>query len=258
MIIKRPKDQQEFLNYYKNKIKYDSPSGFINIIKYIPPFMKADGFGFLGILAEDSKDGTLQCHICGQWFLNLSTHIGFIHNLTSKEYKDKFGLSYVTALKSKQMRLNQSKVMIELRKKNIVNRGKFEKNNIYAGNRKDKPKSIEDKNKKGTCDLQVTDKIMKLFIKLNKTPSLIELKDEYGFGIITLLRRRYGSYIEACKNFGLIPLFSNHNPKYSREYFINKRKESLKVLFSEIFDSNEQRAFYKHFKSFSELNEVIQ
>ncbi|MCR4261116.1 MAG: hypothetical protein NUV96_02190, partial [Candidatus Colwellbacteria bacterium] len=76
-----------------NTISYDSPSGTINISKWVPPFEPIKkGFGFVGVLAEDTGTGKLQCHICGQWYEVLTTHIFAKHKLTSSKYSQKFGL----------------------------------------------------------------------------------------------------------------------------------------------------------------------
>jgi len=234
-----------------NKIKYDSPSGFVNIGKYIPPFEKVKkGFGYKGVLVEDFKSGKLQCHICSKWFDQMAKHLQ-THNINSQEYKIKFGLSVSTALKTKKMRLRQSEVMVKLNKENpkCFNRsheGGFQKNNSYAGNRKNKPKSVETINKYGVCDLQINDRVLKLKEKLGKTPTLIDLKNEYGGGFISHIYKRYSSYISLCKENDLIPVFSNHNPKYSKAYFIEKglsAEPSIRIL-----TTNEGRALYKYFK----------
>lgn len=229
-----------------NKIKYDSPSGFVNIGKYIPPFEKVKkGYGYVGVVVEDCESGHLQCHICGGWFGVFNSHLKK-HKINSNEYKKMFGLSRSTALKSKKVRLRQSEIMIELRKgKKYQNC--FKKNNLFAGNRKGKPKSIETVNKYGVCDLQIMDRVMKLRDRLGKTPTLVDLKNEYGASFVFHLYKRYSSYITLCKENGLVPVFSSNNPKYSKEYFIQKglsAEPSIRIL-----TTNEEKALYRHFKS---------
>ena len=237
-------------------IKYDSPSGKVIIGKYIPPFEKNDiGFGFKGVILEDHASGKIQCYSCGKWFENLSTHIFFAHQLTASDYKRKFGLLQSTALKSKKMRLDQSKVMIKMRKSDAKHRYKFEKNNVFAGNRKDKPKAVESQNKFGVCDLQIMERLTDLAKDLKKTPTLIDIKERYGDGLIAIMSKRYGSYIKYCKDIGLDPNFSNFNPKYSKEYFIEKMLSNEASI--RIFTENELRALYKYFKSQSELKENV-
>ena len=229
------------------KIKYDSPSGFVHIGKYVPPFEKNDtGFGFKGVAVEDFESGKLQCSVCGEWFEQLPLHLKVKHNLSCKEYKIKFGLLLSTALKSKKMRLRQSEVMIKLRKSHPKHRMKFKRNNVFAGNRKGKPKAVESKNKYGVCDLQIMQKVIELRDELGKTPTLIDLKNRYGGTFIFHLYKKYNSYIKYCNQLGFNPNFSNHNPKYSREYFINKAKGKTPSI--RIFTVNEGRALYKYFK----------
>jgi len=229
------------------KIKYDSPSGFVHIGKYVPPFEKVEnGFGYNGVIVEDFKSGKLQCHICGEWFEQMAMHINHKHDLNGKEYKQKFGLLTSTALKSKKMRLTQSLIMQKLRGRNKSNRFKFEKKNLFAGNRKNKPKAVESRNKYGVCDLQIMQKVIELKKELGKTPTLTQLKDRYGGGFIFHLNKKYRSYVKYCYQIGLNPNYSNFNPKYSREYFIEKSMNKSPSI--RIFTINESRALYKYFK----------
>lgn len=247
-------------NYPKlksRKIKYNSPSGYALIGKYIPPFEKnATGYGFKGVLIEDSKSGKLQCSLCGEWFEQLPTHINATHEMTGEDYKKNFGLLQSTALKSKKLRLRQSVIMQELRKKYKQCNYKFVRNNQFAGNRKDNPKAVESQNKYGVCKLQLMERILELKKELGKTPTLTDLKDRYGSVIMTNLSQRFGSYIELCRDMELTPNNSNWNPKYSREYFIEKALSNDAEI--RIFTTNESRAFYKYFKGgIKELRKIV-
>ena len=165
-----PKITSKEINYL------NSPSGKVIIGKYIPPFEENEtGFGFKGVALEDKETGQLECCICGKWFKNLACHLRS-HKITASEYKKRFGLLQSTALKSRKMRLKQSEVMSDMRRKHKKHRMRFGKNNIWAGNRKGKPKADESKNKYGVCDLQIMEKVIELQKELGKTPTLIELK----------------------------------------------------------------------------------
>jgi hypothetical protein len=228
------------------KIRYNSPSGYVNIGKYIPPFERVEnGFGFHGLLVEDSTSGKLQCHICGRWFEQMSIHLKNIHSLNCKEYKIKFGLLQSTALKSKKMRLAQSKIMQKLRRKNKSNNFVFKRKNKFSGNRKNLSKALEHRNRFGVCDLQIMQKVIDLYKKLGKTPTLTDLSNEYGFSFVTTISKRYSSYIKYCYSIGLNPNYSNFNPKYSKQYFINKFKNKKPAL--RLLTTNESRALYKYF-----------
>lgn len=239
------------------KMKYSqSPSGYVFIGKYIPPFENnASGFGFKGVLMEDFKSGKIQCAECGEWFEQIHHFHLANHGITGSEYKKRYGLLQSTALKSKKLRLVHSKVMQNLRAKYKQCNYKFERNNVYAGNRKDKPKALEHQNKYGVCDLQVLDRIKELAQELGKTPTLTQLSERYGAGMMPLIHNRYGSYIKLLKENGITPNFSNFNPKYSREYFIEKFKDvepSHRLL-----TINEGRALYRFFKSIKELKNIV-
>ena len=95
-----------------------APSGFINIGKGEPPFMKVKGgYGFMGVIAEDVETGKLECHICGKWFAQLSTHITLGHRMDNcDQYRRDYGLFQGTALKSKRLRLIQSATIRKLQK----------------------------------------------------------------------------------------------------------------------------------------------
>lgn len=247
----------EYPQLTERKIKYDSPSGYAHIGKYVPPFEKNDtGFGFKGVVIEDFDSGKLQCSICGEWFEQMAQHLNHKHNLTSSEYKKQFGLLLSTALKSKIMRLKQSEVMIKMRKSHSKHRMRFKKNNEFAGNRKGTIRGVESKNKYGVCDLQIMQKVIELAKELGKTPTLIDLKERYGGGFIFHLNKRYGSYVKYCNQIGMNPCYSNFNPKYSREYFIEKAKGKTPSI--RIFTINESRALYKYFpKGINELREEV-
>jgi len=239
------------------KMKYPSPSGYVNIGKYIPPFEKVvNGFGFIGVVIEDYGSGKIMCNVCGKWFEQLPTHISHKHNLNAEEYKMKFGLLVSTALKSKKMRLAQSKIMQGMRASHPKHCYKFVKNNVWAGNRKDKPKAVESRNKYGVCDLQIAERIRNLAKELGKTPTLTDLSERYGAGFMTLLNSRYGSYVKLCHNIGLEANYSNFNPKYSREYFIEKASSNEPS--TRILTINEGRAFYRYFKGgIKELRKIV-
>lgn len=262
--------------YYKHTtlktIKYkDAPSGYINITKWIPPFRKVKkGFGFIGIVAEDIKSGLLQCHECGKWYQQLQTHIT-THKLNGKSYRTKFGLLSSTALKTKRIRLIHSKVCRASIKAGKMNKGNregygFQKGNKECANRKGIPKREESKNRHGVCDLQIMERIMELSRKLKRTPSLIDIKEEYGQGIISIMYLRYGSYIKYCRKIlKLTPCISSHNPKFKNDtqgrkhlieqgkisYKKNKLwKKGTKMTITTLFKKESKEAYYvgKYFK----------
>lgn len=186
-------------------LEYSSPSGKIVISKYVPPFKEVEkGFGFYGIIAEDLESGRLQCHICGNWFKHFGSHLKNKHNISSKEYKDRFGLLSRTALVCKEGRVRQSKVMSEVKKRyttfGIKTRYRKGHNNSNNNREKGTPLKEEKRNELGVCDLQIATKILFLWKKLEKRPTLSELNDFYGSTFVETMRKRYGSYLRYCEN----------------------------------------------------------
>ena len=266
---------------YPNKtlkvLKYaEAPSGKININKWEPPFVEVKkGHGFLGVLAEDVKTGELQCHICGKWFPQLSTHITLGHGMENcDEYKTKFGLFQGTALKSKKLRLIQSRTIRKLQREGRMALGnnlgtspfKKGKKNKYSANRKGWVKPAENANRYGRCDLQIMTKILALSKKMKgKTPSLVDIKNEYGGGIISIMHSRYGSYIKYCReSLKLKPLRSAQNPwtrKEWKEYLIKVGLEGMKkgnpMTVKGLLPTNEQRYIYRYFKGFKDYQKQL-
>lgn len=227
----------------------EAPSGYILTTKWEPPYVMASGHGYQGVLAQDSLEKTLQCHLCGQWFKNLPPHISQSHGVRAAEYKRQFGLSQATALSIIEIRSKQSETMKKLNKLNPAATSGFTRGNIHAGNRKGHKKSAEWENKYGICEKQIMDKVLKLADKMGTTPSLIDMTMEYGSTVSYHIRRKFQSYISLCRRLKLIPVYSSRNPKYSRQYFINKIMEApIEMPIKDILSSNEDRAMYRYFK----------
>lgn len=262
----------------KTRIAYKSaPSGYINIDKWEPPFMKVeDGYGYVGVIAEDFETGKLQCHMCGKWFEQLSTHIISVHRMDNcNQYRKDFGLFQGTALKSKRLRLIQSKTIQKLQKEgrmqvgNNLGKSPFKKGkaNKYAANRKGWKKPIEGANRYGRCDLQIMTKIIELSRELGRTPSLVDIKEKYGGGIISVMHSRYGSYINYCRQYlKMKPCYSSLNPKFGskkrwREHLIKIGKESIKagnpITTNGLLPMNESRYVYRWFRNWGDYKKHL-
>lgn len=258
----------EYPQTKQKTISYDSPSGFINIGKWVPPFEPVvGGFGYVGVLAEDSVSGKLQCHECGGWYELLSAHAAAAHGLINGKYQEKYGLSRSTALKCMRVRKIQSAVIQKLQREgkmavgNNLGKSPIVKGNKYAANRKGKPKSVETQNKHGVCDVQMADRITQLATKLGRTPSLTEVIDEYGGGTASIIHSRYGSYITYVKKLGMTPLTSSYNPKHSRESLIQSGMNGVlnggKLLAKKILTQSEQRKVYQIFGSWGAWKKAV-
>jgi hypothetical protein len=61
-------------------------------------------FGTFGVLLEDPDGETVQCHVCGDWFILLGTHANHAHGLTAAAYRRAFGLYKSAPLASSRFR----------------------------------------------------------------------------------------------------------------------------------------------------------
>ncbi len=59
-------------------------------------------FGELGVLIDDGEK--VQCHICGQYFRALGSHIRNSHGIRAAEYKETFGLNRGQSIISEKTR----------------------------------------------------------------------------------------------------------------------------------------------------------
>lgn len=247
-----------------NTIKYpDAPSGYINIGKWEPPFAPVKrGFGFIGVLAEDKASGKLQCHKCGKWYEQLCTHILKHGYESGNEYRKDFGLLVGTALKSRRIRLVHSKTCSESIKKGKMNDGNnfikgeptFKKGNKYASNRKGIKKAAESANKYGVCDLQIMTKIINLSKRLGKTPTLIDIKKEYGQSLLSVMFQRYGSYIKYCKQYlKKQPNWSTHNPKPNKLWKKELENKAIELNKKKISISDKKKGLIMQSRKITEL-----
>ena len=141
---------------------------------YKEPLRKVEnGFGYMGAISL-SKDGRIQCHICGELFDNLSFHVKTHSKITVREYKEKFGLSMSTSLVSESVRQKMKEKMFEI---NARHKDGFfaemSRKGVLArkGKRTSRRESLEKKNLKGTCPDQLLEKIRECATALGYTPS---------------------------------------------------------------------------------------
>lgn len=71
--------------------------GFEKIPEYMLPDLERikDGYGFYGILLYDPVLNQVQCHICGEWFIQLGLHSYYSHGTDADDYKAEFELGAV-------------------------------------------------------------------------------------------------------------------------------------------------------------------
>jgi hypothetical protein len=71
-------------------------------------------FGRFGVLAAAPDGDTVQCHVCGDWFVLLGSHANVTHGLGADGYRRAFGLRKSTALASISYRVKRRQLSAQL------------------------------------------------------------------------------------------------------------------------------------------------
>ena len=183
----------------KTIIEYeDAPSGSVCFYNYKEPLIRFDnGFGYLGAVVFDESSDKVQCHFCGEWYIALGNHIHKEHNMNAEDYKRIVGLSRNTALIGEKMRAKLIASGLKKRMKNLRPGGKHSeatKEKIRATLKENRD---EMQNLRGTCPVQLIDRLIAISKRVGRTPTT----DEVPF--IETLRKVYGNYSDACRMAGL-------------------------------------------------------
>ncbi len=198
----------------KDRIRHEKhrPEGTLILGPYKMPLKPVEkGFGFCGALTFDIQ-GRLQCHICGELHDNLGFHIRKHGKMGGQEYKEKFQLAYDTALISERQR---EKRKIRMAKtwammtadQRIARKAKSRRRWLQWKRGKQKPMSLEVKNKRGICPDQLTELIKQAAEHYKRNPSQREFcQFHQTTRFIPPIKRTYGSWNNAVKAAGFIPL----------------------------------------------------
>lgn len=201
------------------------------------PILKKDGFGYYGTLIA-SKDGqTIQCHICGKLFANLSSHVRQAHKISIPDYREKFQLAYSTALVSENERMRLKECTLAwlnslTEKQKEAYKRKARKNQKIKSTPQQTIR-LETKNKRGTCPDQLLQKIKDVAKELNHTPSLGEFIDVTGTQRYKhLIFKTFGSWKNALGMLKMQPK-TNANKGGRRRYGDEELLEYLSLYAQE-------------------------
>lgn len=218
----------------------DAPSGSVSLYNYKEPFMRYEtGYGYQGVLLFDTVSDKVQCHLCGEWFSGLGNHLFREHTMRAAEYKHTVGLLQTTALMGESYRAKLIANGIKNSKKNLVPGGKKKKSQIAKQKKtwKEKGNPMETQNKRGTCPLQLLEKVRKVYEEKGRTPTYAEIRNIYP----TLIKV-HGSFKEICLKLG-IPY---NKPGLSRTR--GKFKKANQSVVSFEYSKEELTNYLKEFK----------
>lgn len=219
-----PERQRELIfRHYLKKGRILPPDTESDLAPYKEPLRPVDdGYGYMGTLAHNKTGTHVQCHICGYFYPKVGSHASLVHKVTADEYRQRFDLSASTALISKQGReaaISKSLNVSSAEKLRRITMFKHDdrSNRVYRPRRK----SLERRNKEGSCPDQLLDKIEKLALKLNRTPTRREFTSEYGHGFLNSILITYGTWNQALSFAGMTPnAYRQGRPRYTRESVI--------------------------------------
>jgi hypothetical protein len=239
-------------------LKPNTKSVYIGYKEPLRPVI--NGHGFQGVISTNKKKTHIQCHIDGYYFKHLGIHVAKYHNISSNEYRERFGLSKQTSLTSTKLREKLVDVAhnmpdnIKKQRLEALARGRA---NQHKADRTLYTKSLEQKNREGRCPDQLIDKIHQLHAKLGHTPTAREFRLHYR-GMLGSIYLAFGTWRNAVKVAGLMPAHVGLHARYNKEVLIkllrdfndrHGRRPSFSDMRNDYMPS--QWTFTKYFGSWS-------
>lgn len=211
-------------------------SDLILVYDYKEPLTKIPdslGFGYYGTISGTQDKTKIQCHVCGLLFKSLFFHI-LSHDMTTTEYKERYGLAYQTTLTSPQFKEEKRQRYLQIfnatKRKTMRQKGQVQanKNPNFA---KGRTLSLETKNKRGSCPDQILAKIQEATTTLGHTPSLLEFqREEYGQRYWALIKRTFKTWNNALKIANLKPKNPKHHTQGSKRYSKEELLENIRIF----------------------------
>lgn len=190
------------------------PQGTLGVLKgYKDPLTRVQGgFGYVGTIAYNESGTHVQCHKCGFFFKSLGPHVARMHAMTSRDYKDRYGLMRSTSL--------GSPVYIARMRQRASNLEGWISNQSKSAPPYKPPTSTPRKrspellNKLGRCPEQLLHKIAVIAEAYDCTPTRRDFIEWYGDnGDLNMLYLTFGSWNEAIKILGLTPNHKGRKPR---------------------------------------------
>ncbi len=216
-----------------------SPTGkaYIGVAK--APLMKAvgGGHGFQGVLLQNEDRSLVQCHHCGEWRRALTAHVKSCTGLTTKQYKEKYGLLFTKGLGSEADSLYRTEKLLSGEIHSFKKGNTHTPHRTYAHNTRET--SMAEMNRTATCPLQVKARIIE-FIHASKE---LPRSSNRGNKIYSLLYKRFGSFRKGMDHYGLPHPVSNFNGRlHSKTGFMFPGN---KIYRFNTLDIAEREAFYQ-------------
>lgn len=167
-----------------------------------------EGFGYLGCLMQTPEKDKLQCHICGELHGYLALHLRG-HNITTKEYRKKFGLMHNTSLVSSTVAEKYLKRFLDFGENKLLEwrtKGLAKSHANPIKMKKGEGRSLEYKNKASSCPEQILQEIKTFADKIGRTPTIKDfiLQHPQKRRYVELARKTFGSWENALTKLGIV------------------------------------------------------
>lgn len=200
------------------------------VFKADPPLTKLnekeEGYGYLGVILRDTLSDTIQCHKCGKWYSNLSTHVSQKHKVKIPNYKKYYELPMSFPLNSISLSNRRSKIGVSQKNiehiKKMIKEGKWGNNKKYKKNKKYAKNNMAHLNKHSICPEQLNRRYVMLADRLGKEPSLRDLT-KYEPNLLATIRRRYKTFNRFKRKNGYQVI--KKSPIFSDDKLISKLVE---------------------------------
>ena len=208
-------------------------------------------FGYKGVVLRDKEKDLLQCHICGQWYEALISHVRLAHKMKALNYRMKFGLPINYPLCSHRL----SEI---IRETSLLNKERYSEA-MLEGLKKARTKIVKKKqlkhlryslnnpafeNKNGACMEQLKKRYLIVADIVGHDPSKSEI-DEHDKSLNSMIFRKHGSInnFREKANFQVRKKWRNGDYIYSEEFLLGKLREFARIHNR----APSQAAFSKHF-----------
>lgn len=221
----------------------------LTLLNYKEPLKKIEkksGYGYYGCLMATADGTKVQCHFCGKLFTSVSSHARQAHDISTREYKDKYQLAYTTSLVSEKERSRMKDITLnwltsmtdeqkeEFKRIQKVRFAEYKKKRLENGWIQPKIQ-LETKNKRGTCPDQLLAKIKECAVATKKSPSKHEFVTWCGTQrYIHLIYKTFGSWEKAKLMLNLPKRITESNgSKTIKRYSDEELIEYLQMFYKE-------------------------
>lgn len=201
------------------------------VFKVQPPVTPVkSGHGYQGVLLRDRVEDTVQCHICGKWFKNLSMHVLKHHKYSRAEvYKKEFGLPKNFPLTSRSTSNKVSDAMIgntnrrgkmkEIAEKNFPKKKDKKTREKISRSLKEYYKTDAHDNMVGLCEKQMEARYIVVMETVGRDPSKEDI-EKHDNALLVAMRRRFGSLNKAREHYGF-KIYRSKMEEISEEVIIS-------------------------------------